>query len=146
MQTIPVTGFDHLSLTCRRVKATQKFYVGVLGFRVSAELPQWGMTELIAGKAAIVLVDAASKEGSWALSPKGEGENVHHYCLRLKSFDEAALRVRFKNANIAIEEEQHEHTPGGDEHAFYVRDPEGNYVELRGLVQKKKPSRRTKRA
>lgn len=146
MQTIPVTGFDHLSLTCRRVKATRKFYEDVLGFRVTAELPKWGMTELTAGKAAIVLVDAASKAGAWANSPKGEGENVHHYCLRLKSFDEAALRARLKHANITIEEEQHEHTPKGDEHAFYVRDPEGNYVELRGLMAKKAPTARAKRA
>ena len=142
---LPVSGFDHLSLTCRRAKATQKFYENVLGFRVTTRLPQYGMTQLKAGKAEIVIVDAASKEGSWANSPRGLGENVHHYCLRLKSFDETGLRALLKSNGIAIEEEAHEHTPAGPERAFYVRDPEGNCVELRGLVGKKKPPRRRKR-
>lgn len=143
---VAIAGFDHLSLTCRRAKATQKFYEDVLGFRVTTRLPQYGMTQMKAGKAEIVIVDAASKEGSWANSPRGNGENVHHYCLRLKSFDEASLRALLKNNAIEIEEEAHEHTPAGAERAFYVRDPEGNCIELRGLVGKMKPSRPRKRA
>ena len=137
MPEVSVTGFDHLVLTCRKVRATRAFYEGILGFRVTSELPQWGMTELTAGNAVIVLVDAASKEGEWAVSPKGQGENMNHYCLRLKSFDEKGLRLLLKKANIEIEEEQREQTPKGAEHAFYVRDPEGNYVELRGLMLEK---------
>ena len=135
---VSVTGFDHLVLTCRKARATRAFYEGLLGFRVTNELPQWGMTELTAGNAVIVLVDATSKEGEWAASPKGEGENMNHYCLRLKSFDEAGLRTLLARNGIAIEEEQHEHTSEGAEHAFYVRDPDGNYVELRGLVPQKR--------
>lgn len=137
MHAISVTGFDHLVLACRKARTTRAFYEGVLGFRVSGELPQWGMTELTAGNAVIVLVDVASKEGGWAVSPKGEGENMNHYCLRLKSFDEAGLRALLAKNGIAIEEEQHDDTPEGPEHAFYVRDPDGNYVELRGLMVKK---------
>lgn len=133
---VSVTGFDHLVLSCRKAKATRAFYENVLGFRVTSELPQWGMTELTAGNAVIVLVDAASKEGAWAVSSKGEGENMNHYCLRLKSFDEAGLRAMLAQNGIAIEEEQHEETEAGPEHAFYVRDPDGNYVELRGLMKK----------
>lgn len=126
--TSAVTGFDHLSLTCRHVVATRRFYETLLGFRVSQEMPQWGMTEIRAGAAHIVLVDAESKEGAWAISPQGHGENVHHFCLRLAQFDEGDLRRQLTNAKIAIEEED----LGDDEGAFYVRDPEGNYVELRG--------------
>jgi len=129
---LSVTGFDHLSLTCRHIAATKRFYETVLGFRVSAEMPQWGMTEMRAGDAHIVLVDAQSKEGSWAASPQGRGENVHHFCLRLAQFDEGDLRRRLKDAKIEIEEESMEDEEG----AFYVRDPEGNYVELRGVYAK----------
>lgn len=142
---IAITGFDHLSLTCRRAKATQTFYENVLGFRVTSRLPQYGMTQMKAGKAEIVIVDAAAKEGAWANSPRGKGENVHHYCLRLQSFDEASLRALLKQNAIAIEEEAHEHTPAGPEKAFYIRDPEGNCIELRGLSGKKKPPRRKAR-
>lgn len=137
---LAISGFDHLSLACRRMKATQAFYEDVLGFRVSNDMAQWGMTELKAGNAFIVLVDTASKEGSWAISPRGEGENVHHFCLRLKTFDEKALRALLQRANVAIEEENSEETSEGPEHAFYVRDPEGNCVELRGMLPKKKTS------
>ena len=146
MPSVSVNGFDHLSLPCRRVKATRKFYESVLGFRVTARMPKWGMTELKTGNAAIVLVDLASRAGAWAKSHRGTGENMHHYCLRLKSFDEGALRTRLKRAKIAIEEEQHKRTPKGAEHAFYVRDPEGNCVELRGLLPKKRPPLRTRLA
>jgi catechol 2,3-dioxygenase-like lactoylglutathione lyase family enzyme len=125
---LAVAGFDHLSLTCRRVAETRRFYETLLGFRVASEMPQWGMTELRAGAAHIVLVDAESKEGAWAVSPQGRGENVHHFCLRLTRFDEKELRKRMRDAKVAIEEED----LSDDEGAFYVRDPEGNYVELRG--------------
>lgn len=128
MATINVTGFDHLSLTCRCIAETRRFYESVLGFRVSSEMPQWGMTEIRAGDAHIVLVDAESREGAWAISPQGRGENVHHFCVRLTAFDEAALRRTLADAKIEIEEESLE----DDEGAFYIRDPEGNYVELRG--------------
>jgi catechol 2,3-dioxygenase-like lactoylglutathione lyase family enzyme len=126
---LSVSGFDHLSLTCRHVAETRRFYETVLGFTVSGEMPQWGMTEMRAGGAHIVLVDAESEEGAWAVSPQGRGENVHHFCLRLDWFDENDLRKRLKDAKLAIEEED----LGDDEGAFYVRDPEGNYVELRGV-------------
>src|SRR6185503_10856259 len=92
------------------------------------EMLQWGMTEMRAGNAHIVLADAESKEGAWATSPQGRGENVHHFCLRLAQFDETALRKQLKDAKIEIEEED----LGDDEGAFYIRDPEGNYVEIRG--------------
>ncbi|MGQ0742550.1 MAG: VOC family protein [Alphaproteobacteria bacterium] len=135
---LPVSGFDHLSLTCRHAAATRKFYASVLGFRVSARMPQWGMTEISAGDATIVLVDAESDRGSWAKSTRGAGENVHHFCLRLKSFDEIAFRTLLAKRGVAIEEEQREMTPKGMEHAFYVRDPEGNLVELRGVAARKR--------
>jgi catechol 2,3-dioxygenase-like lactoylglutathione lyase family enzyme len=139
-----VSGFDHLSLTCRRAKATQRFYESVLGFRVSARMPQWGMTEISAGAATIVLVDAESSRGSWAKSARGEGENVHHFCLRLKEFDKARLRARLARHRVAIEEEQSETTSEGVEHAFYVRDPEGNLVELRGITTGTRKLRRNR--
>ena len=132
MPGLSVTGFDHLSLTCRHVAATRRFYETLLGFEVASEMPQWSMTEMRAGNAHLVLVDTESKEGEWAISPQGRGENVHHFCLRLARFDEADLRRRLKDAKIEIEEED----LGADEGAFYVRDPEGNYVELRGVYAK----------
>ncbi|HXJ00444.1 MAG TPA: VOC family protein [Micropepsaceae bacterium] len=130
MARLPISGFDHLSLTCRKHAATLRFYTTVLGFRIAARMPQWGMTELISGDAALVLVNAASKKGAWARSARGNGENVHHFCLRLLRFDDAALRRRLKRARIAIEEEHDE----GPERAVYIRDPEGNLVELRGKI------------
>jgi catechol 2,3-dioxygenase-like lactoylglutathione lyase family enzyme len=68
---LAVTGFDHLSLTCRRIADTRRFYETLLGFQVASEMPQWGMTEMRAGAAHIVLVNAKSKEGAWAASPRG---------------------------------------------------------------------------
>jgi catechol 2,3-dioxygenase-like lactoylglutathione lyase family enzyme len=132
MSSVRVSGFDHLSLTCRRVAETRRFYETLLGFTISNEMPQWGMTEMRAGDAHIVLVDAGSKQGAWAISPQGRGENVHHFCLRLTRFDEMDLRRRLKDAKVGIEEED----LGEDEGAFYVRDPEGNYVELRGTYSR----------
>lgn len=125
-----ISAIDHLSLTCRRHRATLGFYTGVLGFKISNRWPQWGMTEIAAGKAVLVLVNAASKKGAWANSPRGAGENVHHFAFRLDPFDEPGLRKTLKRARIAIEEEHDE----GRERAIYLRDPEGNLVELRGVA------------
>ena len=133
MPTLPVTGFDHLSLLCKRHGETLRFYTRVLGFHVAAPAPpqtidKWAMTELRAGEATLVLIDTTHPDGAWALSPPGPGENMHHFCLRLALFDGAALRQILRDANIAIEEESDD----GRERAFYIRDPEGNLVELRG--------------
>ncbi len=117
-----------MALACRNHAATLRFYTGLLGFKVTSKMPQWGMTAISAGDADLVLVNTASKKGAWARSPRGDGENVNHFCLRLSRFDEAGLRARLRKARIAIEEEHDE----GAEHAFYFRDPEGNLVELRG--------------
>ena len=133
MPNLPITGFDHLSLVCKRHGATLHFYTSVLSFRMTMPTPpdtidKWAMMELRAGEAALVLIDTTHPNGAWALSPRGPGENIHHFCLRLALFDGAALRQRLRDAHIAIEEESDE----GAERAFYIRDPEGNLVELRG--------------
>ena len=128
MARLPIFGFDHLSLICRRPAATLTFYTKVLGFRVAARMPHIGMTELVSGGAALVLINTVAKNGAWAVSERGPGENVHHCCLRLASFDEPRLRAALKKARIDIEEEQQD----DGEAAFYIRDPEGNCVELRG--------------
>lgn len=108
------------------------FYEGVLGCRVEARLPQYGMVELAAGTSHIDLVDTAAAEGSWAVPAIEGGRNVDHVCLALGAHDESALRRHLAAHFIEIVEERREETAGGSRLSLYVRDPSGNTIELMG--------------
>jgi len=108
------------------------FYCEVIGCTVEQALPQYGMLQLRAGAALIDLVDIAAEEGAWARPPAAGGRNVDHVCLATGPWDEAALRAHLAAHQVEIVEEGIRGGARGDGLSFYVRDPSGNTLELKG--------------
>jgi len=125
-------GLDHVVLLVGDMEQARDFYCSVLGCTVEGALPQFGMLQLRAGAALIDLVDIGTTEGAWAKPPVEGGRNVDHVCIATGPWDEAAMRAHLAAQGIAIVEEGIRHGARGDGLSFYVNDPFGNVIELKG--------------
>jgi glyoxylase I family protein len=125
-------GLDHIVLLVADMAAARSFYENVLGCTVESSLPQYGMAQLRAGAALIDLVDIGSEEGAWARPPVEGGRNMDHVCIATGDWDEAAMRAHLAAHGVAIVEEGIRSGARGEGLSFYIKDPSGNVIELKG--------------
>jgi catechol 2,3-dioxygenase-like lactoylglutathione lyase family enzyme len=130
---IQIAGFDHIVLRVRDKAAMLAFYEGVLGLSVDRDRPQLGLTHIRAGAQMIDLVTLDGPLGRMGgAGPAQEGRNLDHFALQLRPFDEAAIRAHLAAHDVEVVEEGPRYGADGDGFSLYVRDPEGNTVELKG--------------
>jgi len=125
-------GIDHVVLLVRDMAEAQKFYEQVLGCAVDRALPEYGMLQLRAGASLIDLVDIGSHEGEWGRPEVEGGRNMDHVCIATGPCDQAAMRAHLARHGVAIVEEGIRYGADGDGMSFYIRDPSGNQIELKG--------------
>ena len=125
-------GLDHVVLLVDDMDAARLFYCDVIGCTVDNALPQYGMLQLRAGAALIDLVDISGEAGSWARPEIAGGRNLDHVCLATGAWDEAAMRAHLAAHGVEIVEEGIRYGARGDGLSFYVKDPAGNTLELKG--------------
>ena len=125
-------GLDHVVLLVDVMDAARDFYCDVIGCTVDNALPQYGMLQLRAGAALIDLVDIGSEQGAWARPDAPGGRNVDHVCIATGAWDEAAMRAHLAARGVEIVEEGIRYGARGEGLSFYVRDPSGNTIELKG--------------
>jgi catechol 2,3-dioxygenase-like lactoylglutathione lyase family enzyme len=126
-----VEGIDHVLLTVDDMAKALEFYGAVLGCPVQTRLPQFAMMQLRAGDALVDLVDISTPEGAWARTAE-RGRNMDHLCLAVDRFPEAELRAHLAAHGVEIVEEGQRSGARGVGPSFYVRDPAGNTVEIKG--------------
>lgn len=130
---IAVAGFDHIVLRVRDKDRMIGFYTGVLGLSVDRDRPELGLTHIRAGSQMIDLVTLDGPLGRpGGAGPGAEGRNLDHFCLQVRPFDEAAIKVHLAANRIEIDSEGDRYGADGDGYSIYIRDPEGNLVELKG--------------
>ena len=125
-------GLDHVVLLVDDMDAARAFYTEVIGCTVDNALPQYGMLQLRAGAALIDLVEYSSAQGSWAKPDVAGGRNMDHVALATGPWDPEALRAHLAAHGVEIVEEGIRYGASGDGLSFYVRDPSGNTIELKG--------------
>jgi glyoxylase I family protein len=125
-------GIDHVVLLVDDMAQSERFYREVVGCTVENALPQYGMLQLRAGAALIDLVDISGEEGAWARPPAPGGRNMDHVCIATGRWDEGAMRAHLAAHRVEIVEEGIRGGARGDGLSFYVRDPSGNTLELKG--------------
>ena len=126
----PIKGLDHVVLLVDGMERATEFYTQVVGCTVNNDLPQYGMRQLRAGAHLIDLVDIASEQGAWARPEIAGGRNVDHIALGLRQADPEAVRAHLVAHRVEIEEEGDRIGAEGDTFSFYIRDPDGNSIEL----------------
>jgi glyoxylase I family protein len=130
---IAVSAFDHIVLRVRDKDAMLGFYCGVLGLTVDRDRPEIGLTHVRAGPQMIDLVTLDGPLGRMGgAAPGPEGRNLDHFALQVRPFDEPAIRAHLAAHGVAVVEEGQRYGADGTGFSLYVRDPEGNTVELKG--------------
>ena len=130
---IEIRKIDHLVLRTENVAAMVQFYEEVLGCRVERALPEeTGLTQMRAGDALIDIVAVDSELGRAGGGPPGPtGNNVDHFCLELKDTGPSELRDWLVGRGVECGEFETRYGAGGFGLSIYIRDPDGNTVELR---------------
>jgi catechol 2,3-dioxygenase-like lactoylglutathione lyase family enzyme len=133
MNAICIKNLDHVVLRTRDVPKMIAFYRDVLGCSVERTLEAFGLVQLRAGASLIDLVDTAGPIGQAKGAPPGDGgANMDHFCLRLEAFDESAIRAQLATHGLKAGRVEDRYGADGTGCSIYIRDPEGNTVELKG--------------
>jgi glyoxylase I family protein len=129
-----VKRIDHVVLRVRDPRTSIAFYRDVLGCNVVRERPDLGLIHIRAGASMIDLVDVEGELGRrGGAAPGQDARNVDHVCLRVEPFDETSLRQHLMARGvIPIGPASRNFGAEGDGLSLYVRDPDGNIIELKG--------------
>lgn len=132
MPIVPL-GIDHVVLRVTDLEAALRFYCDVLGCREERRVGDFGLVQLRAGRSLIDLVEVDGKLGRAGGAPPGEeGRNMDHLALRIEGFDEAALRAHLTSHGVGVGEVATRYGAEGDGPSLYIRDADGNTIELKG--------------
>lgn len=133
MGAIEIVRIDHVVMRVADLARALAFYADALGCREERRLGALGLVQLRAGECLIDLVVIDSPLGRLGGAAPGEGgRNVDHVALRIARFDEAELRAHLAAHGVAPGEVGVRYGAEGDGPSMYVRDPDGNVVELKG--------------
>eukprot|EP00591_Stephanopyxis_turris_P015800 CAMPEP_0195539066 /NCGR_PEP_ID=MMETSP0794_2-20130614/49859_1 /TAXON_ID=515487 /ORGANISM="Stephanopyxis turris, Strain CCMP 815" /LENGTH=282 /DNA_ID=CAMNT_0040673083 /DNA_START=166 /DNA_END=1011 /DNA_ORIENTATION=- len=172
MTPIRPQTLDHIVLRCHDFQRMFDFYTRILGCTIDREehVGRFGgaLTHLRAGNAYIDLLAYSSQdltqEGEEALRRMhngGEGvkdeqqviaelnfasdtSTVDHICLRVEEFDEKEMRSFLDDEGIEVISSGSRLGADGVGLSVYVKDPEGNVVELKGPPVQPEASLETK--
>jgi glyoxylase I family protein len=130
---ITIRDIDHLVLRCTDAQRMIDFYCNVLGCSIDRRRDDIGLIQLRAGRCMLDLVPVDGELGrAGGAAPGSDGRNLDHLCFRLESFDEAAIRQRLAAAGIPAPPAASRYGAEREGPSIYVKDPEGNTVELKG--------------
>ena len=133
---LEVAGIDHIVLRTTKLKDMLEFYCNVLGCTVERETTiEMGLTQLRAGSALIDLVTVDSDLGRMGGGAPTESENnLDHFCLQLKPISEIEIEKHLSEHGINEGSFHDRYGAQGVGKSIYIKDPEGNTVELRSKI------------
>ncbi|ATQ44446.1 VOC family protein [Caulobacter mirabilis] len=130
---LDITGIDHIVLRARDGEGLVRFYTEVLGLTVERRQDAIGLVQLRAGRNLIDIVPVDGKLGRMGgAAPGAEGRNLDHFCLNIRDFDIDRVKAHLEAHGVELGEEGLRYGAGGEGLSIYLKDPEGNGVELRG--------------
>lgn len=127
-----LVGIDHVVFLVNDMTLALRFYQDVLGCQPGYAYPDIGMEQLWCGNALIVLWDTTFPGASKAIPPVPGGRNVDHLCIAIGPVDRTKLVQHLAEHNVTIIEEAFQGGARGEGYAFYILDPFGNKIELKG--------------
>lgn len=126
-------GLDHVVLRVQDLEKMKHFYMDVLGCTFVDHDPRNGLFQVRAGAQLIDLVPLDGKMGkAGGAAPGKEGRNMDHFAIRVEPYDDEAIRAYLADHGVELGETRIRGGAEGEGPAIYLRDPEGNGVELKG--------------
>lgn len=133
MTGMNLVGLDHIVLRVADGERALAFYCGVLGCVEERRVESLGLIQLRAGAQLIDLVDVEGPLGRAGGGPAGEsGRNVDHFAVQVDPFDADAIRAHLQSHGIEPGGLAERYGALGMGPSLYIRDPDGNVVELKG--------------
>jgi glyoxylase I family protein len=132
-QPFRIRQLDHIVLRVVDVHKMLRFYIDVLGCTMERTQEELGLHQVRAGASLIDLVTLDGKLGRvGGAAPGAEGRNLDHFCVRVDPYDEAAIRAHLAAHGVTPGESGSRYGAEGEGPSLYLRDPEGNTIELKG--------------
>ena len=130
---IKIKLIDHIVLRTEHPGEMIRFYSQVLGCTIERALPaNIGLTQLRAGESLIDIVSMDSQLGrAGGPPPTGIGNSVDHFCLQIEKITEEDLTAWLESHGVEVGDFAVRYGAEGFGVSVYVRDPDGNVVELR---------------
>jgi glyoxylase I family protein len=133
MSAIEIQALDHVVLRVADIDRSLRFYRDVLGLRDERSSEALGLYQLRAGASLIDLVPVESPLGRPGGPPATAlGRNVDHFAVQLAHFDADAIRAHLRAHAVEPGDVGERYGALGLGPSMYVRDPDGNVVELKG--------------
>jgi glyoxylase I family protein len=130
---IHLREIDHLVLRVADLEKMLRFYCDALGCTVERREDDIGLVQLRAGRSLVDLVPVTGRLGRMGgAAPGREARNLDHFCFRVEPFDETSLRIYLAECGIEAGPTELRNGAEGEGPSFYITDPEGNVVELKG--------------
>lgn len=131
---IPFTlvGLDHVVFLVDDMEVALRFYRDVLGCQDGYSYPALGMQQVWCGSALIVLWDVTHPGAASAVPPVKGGRNVDHVCIATSPFDHDEMRRHLTKHGVRIVQEAFHGGARGQGQSFYILDPFGNKLEIKG--------------
>ncbi len=130
---LEIAEIDHVVLRVTDVGRAIQFYTQVLGCREERRIEKLGLYQLRAGRALIDLVDIAAPLGRAGGDAPAEGaRNLDHFCVRIEPWNEEEIRRILEECGVDVGPTERRYGATGTGPSIYLRDPDGNVVELKG--------------
>ncbi len=130
---INICLIDHVVIRVTDLDGMLAFYCDVLGCRLERGPGELRLAQLRAGQSLIDLVDTDSALGRQGGSAPDHGApNMDHVCLRVHPWDADAIGEHLRRNGVEVDEIVTRYGAAGTGPSLYLRDPEGNTVELKG--------------
>lgn len=130
---ITIEGLDHVVVRASDVARMVAFYRDVLNCRVERQSDDLGLIQLRAGASLIDIVDVNGRLGREGGGPSDpEGRNMDHFCVRVLHWNAEAIASHLKRHGVGSGDVVSRYGALGSGPSIYIRDPEGNTIELKG--------------
>ena len=130
-----LVGIEHIVLLVDDMPKALAFYRDVLGCPPGYSYPALGMEQVWAGSDLIVLWDTTHPGAKDAVPEVSGGRNVDHICIATTPFDHDDFRAHMARHGVTIEREAMHGGARGEGHSFYIRDPFGHKLEIKGPAE-----------
>ena len=126
-------GLDHVVIRCTDVQEMLHFYRDVLGCTLEDIDGELGLYQVRAGSHLIDLVPVDEPMGkSGGPAPGKDGHNMDHFAIQVEPYDDDAIRAYLSGHGVELGSTLIRGGAEGEGPAIYIKDPEGNTVELKG--------------
>jgi len=130
---INIKRIDHVVLRVSDLDKMIDFYRNVLGCRLERGLGDGRLAQLRAGDSLIDLVDADGRLGrQGGGAPDHDAPNVDHVCFLVQPWDTETVLKHLHRFEVQHGEVGSRYGATGQGPSVYIKDPEGNNIELKG--------------